>query len=115
MCKTIKQIVKFKAPPNQVYGQLAPARGKEGGRFTARAGRVSGINVQLKPGLRIVQAWRDRAFPEGIFSMATINLSRTARGGTQLVLTHRGVPKDLIPRIEREWRDECWNKIKRLA
>ena len=125
MCKTIKHKVKFSAPPQTIYGLLADSRKhtaftgskasisrKIGGKFSTRSGGVTGINVDLVPGKRIVQAWRNDRFPEGIFSMATFNLMATADGGTALVLTHRGVPKDLIPRTEQEWRDEYWNKIK---
>jgi len=129
MCKTIKQRVKFKADPATVYDLLADSR-----KHTAFAGRrasisrkvggtfslgesdgesdVSGINVDLVPGRRIVQAWRHRRFPEGIFSMAAVTLTPTPDGGTQLVLVHRGVPKDLIPETEQAWRDQYWSRIK---
>ena len=33
-------------------------------------------------------------------------------GGTDLVLTHRGVPKDLIPETELAWREQYWARIK---
>jgi hypothetical protein len=64
------------------------------------------------PGRRIVQAWRHRRFPEGIFSMAAVTLKPTPDGGTELVLVHRGVPKDLIPETEQAWRDEYWQRMK---
>jgi uncharacterized protein YndB with AHSA1/START domain len=125
MCKTIKQRVKFKAPPDTVYELLASSRkhsavtGKKaqistkvGGTFSIDGNEVTGINVDLVPARRIVQAWRHRRFPEGIFSMAAISLTRTPDGGTELVLTHRGVPKDLIPETERAWREEYWSRIK---
>jgi hypothetical protein len=73
---------------------------------------VTGINVDLLPGRRIVQAWRHRRFPEGIFSMAAVTLTPTPDGGTELVLTHRGVPKDLIPETEQAWRDQYWSRMK---
>jgi hypothetical protein len=38
--------------------------------------------------------------------MAAVTLAPTADGGTELVLTHRGVPKDLIPETERAWRGQ---------
>ncbi len=71
-----------------------------------------GINVDLVPGKRIVQAWRDEHFPSGIFSLATFNLKKTKNNGTELTLIHRGVPKDLIPGIEMHWRQDYWQKIK---
>lgn len=126
MCKTIKQRVKFKAEPAVIYELLADSTKrsavtglkatmsrKVGGAFTADGDAVSGINVDLVPGERIVQAWRHRRFPEGIFSMAAVTLTPTPDGGTALVLTHRGVPKDLIPETERAWQEQYWTKIKR--
>lgn len=125
MCKTIKQRVKIKADPATVYDLLADSRkhaavtgrkatisSKIGGTFTLGDSDVTGINVDLVPGRRIVQAWRHRRFPEGVFSMAAVTLTPTPDGGTELVLTHRGVPKDLIPETEAAWRDQYWTRIK---
>lgn len=125
MCKTIKQRVKFNAPPSTVYnlladskkhsvvtGRMATISRKIGGTFSVRGNEVSGINVDLVPGQRIVQAWRHQRFPDGIFSMAAVTLTPTADGGTELVLTHRGVPKDLIPETELAWREQYWSRIK---
>lgn len=125
MCKTIKQRVKFKASPETVYhlladsgkhsavtGRKATISRRIGGTFSASGNDVRGLNVDLVPGRRIVQAWRHRRFPEGIFSMAAVTLTPTPDGGTELVLTHRGVPKDLIPETERAWREQYWSRIK---
>ena len=128
MCKTIKQAVKFRASPDRIYrlladskqhakltGQKATISRKVGGRFSTLGGHVSGINVDLVPGERLVQAWRTKDFPSGIFSMATFQLSRAKDGGTRLVLTHRGVPKPLIPKVEKEWRKRYWERIRKLG
>ena len=125
MCKTIKLKVRFSAPPETVYGLLADSQTRTaalgrkaeispqiGGAFTADAGVVSGINVDLVPGRRIVQAWRENDFPEGVYSMAAFVLTPTPDGGTEMVLTHRGVPKALLDRTERTWRQEYWPKMK---
>jgi uncharacterized protein YndB with AHSA1/START domain len=110
MCKTIKQRVKFKAAPDAIYELLADSRKhtaltgrkatistKVGGTFSTSGNDVTGVNVDLVPARRIVQAWRHRRYPDG---------------GTELVLTHRGVPKDLIPETEKTWRDQYWARIK---
>jgi uncharacterized protein YndB with AHSA1/START domain len=125
MCKTIKQRVKFKADPATIYELLADSRKhsaitgkpadistKIGGAFTLGERDVTGINVDLVPGRRIVQAWRHRRFPEGVFSMAAVTLTPTPDGGTELVLVHRGVPKELIPETEQTWRDRYWRGMK---
>lgn len=117
MCKTIKQKVTFKAPPETIYPLLAELTGAPlrkdspvGGRFSVSD--ASGIIVDLRFPKRIVQAWRSKEFPEGIFSMAAFVLKPTSKGGTELTLTHRGVPKQLIPQVESRWRERCWNRIK---
>ncbi len=125
MCKTIKQKVKFKAPPAVVYDLLADSKkhseitGRSasispdvGGTFSINGSEVSGVNVDLAPGRRIVQAWRHRRFPEGVYSMAALTLTGTTDGGTELVLTHRGVPKELIPETEQAWREQYWSRMK---
>ena len=125
MCKTIKQKVRLKAAPETIYGALADSRRrtaltgrkasispKVGGAFSTDDGRVTGVNVDLVPAKRIVQAWRRDDFPEGAFSMAAITLSPTDGGGTDLVLTHRGVPKHLIPETEEYWRRIYWDRLK---
>ncbi len=125
MCKTIKQTVKFKASPEKIYGLLADSKkhsaftrhtakiGKKiGDPFTAYCGYIRGINVDLAPGRRIVQAWRTKDFPAGVFSMATFDLKTNGKGAVELTLIHRGVPKELIPAIEKAWRENYWNKIK---
>lgn len=125
MCKTIKQKVKFRAAPDVVYELLADSRKhsavtgrkasisrKVGGTFSAAVNGSTGVNVDLVPAKRIVQAWRDSRFPAGIFSMASFFLTPTGDGGTELVLTHRGVPKDLIPDTEQAWRDHYWSRMK---
>lgn len=125
MCKTIKQKVRFKASPEVVYSLLADSRRRTevtgrkaevspniGGAFSSDNDTVTGVNVDLAPGKRIVQAWRRSDFPEGIFSMATFTLTPTSDGGTELVLTHRGVPKWLIDDTEENWRHDYWTKMK---
>ncbi|MBL8018177.1 MAG: SRPBCC domain-containing protein [Leptospirales bacterium] len=125
MCKTIKHKVKFKASPDEVYQVLADSKlhqecigakatiGKAiGERFEVFAGKITGVIVDLAPGKRIVQAWRRSDFPAGIFSMAAFTLQATKDGGTELILTHRGVPKALIPDVEAAWRRDYWQKIK---
>ncbi len=125
MCKTIKQKVKFKAPTKEIYqlltdshkfkaftGKRASISKNVGGPFSVYSGNISGINVDLVPGKRVVQAWRGSNFPAGIFSMASFNLVAARDGGTELTLIHRGVPKELIPTIEKKWRTDFWDKIK---
>src|SRR4026207_182591 len=78
MCKTIKHTVRFRVPPEPIYdlladscrrpestGRTAVMSDKVGGEFSTDAGQVTGINVDLVPGRRLVQAWRRKDFPRG--------------------------------------------------
>jgi uncharacterized protein YndB with AHSA1/START domain len=125
MCKTIKHKIRFKASPREVYDALADSRQRSeltgstavigtqvGDRFSTDDGRVTGVNVDLVPGERLVQAWRRHDFPVGVYSMAAITMAPTASGGTELVLTHRGVPKPLLDDMERYWRTVYWSPMK---
>lgn len=127
MCKTIKHKVRFKASPETIYGLLADSRKRTevtgrkavmsdqvGGMFSTDEGQVTGVNVDLVPGRRLVQAWRRTDFPEGIYSMAAITLDQLPGGGTQLVLTHRGVPKQLLDDVEEYWRHGYWAPMREL-
>ena len=109
MCKTIKHKVKFKADPSAVYELLVTDDDEVGGRF--EMGRGSGVVVDLSPAERVVRAWREREYPEGVFSMAAFTLKRAATG-TELTLTHRGVPKQLIPATEERWRRDYWDPMR---
>ena len=114
MCKTIKHKVRFNTPPETIYDLLANPGDKVGGAFSTDAGTVTGLNVDLVRGQRLVRAWRRNDFAEGIYSMAAITLAPTPRGGTELVLTHRGVPKHLLDQIEDYWRRVYWAPMKEM-
>ncbi len=68
--------------------------------------------MDFQPAKRIVQAWRESDFPNGVFSMATFLLAPSKSGGTELTLIHRGVPKELIPEVEKKWHDLYWTRMK---
>jgi antitoxin (DNA-binding transcriptional repressor) of toxin-antitoxin stability system len=110
MCKTISQKVRFRAEPSDVYQLLVSAAEQVGQPF--RMGDGTGIVVDLAPAERVVRAWREEDYPEGVFSMAAFTLRRVETG-TELKLTHRGVPKALIPRTEERWRRSYWEPMKR--
>lgn len=110
MCKTISQKVRFRAEPSDVYQLLVTDDDRVGRPF--RMGEGTGIVVDLAPARRVVRAWREDDYPEGVFSMAAFTLKAVATG-TELTLTHRGVPKALIPRTEERWRRSYWEPMKR--
>src|SRR5215471_6600060 len=87
--KTIRQTVTFNAAPLEVYemlmdskkhkslsGEEAKISRKVGGPFTSWGKHLSGINLVLKPGERIVQAWRATGWWPDYYSIAIFELER---------------------------------------
>ncbi len=72
----------------------SPARVSEklGGKFAAWDGYISGKNLKLVPGKRIVQAWRTTEFADtDPDSQIDIELEATSRGA-RLTLRHTNIP-----------------------
>ena len=84
---TIRQTVIFNAPSYDVYevimdskkheslsGEKADISREVGGAFKAWGDHISGFNLVLQPGRKIVQAWRARDWWADHYSIATFEL-----------------------------------------
>src|SRR6516225_1679415 len=93
---TIRQTVIFNAPPQDVYevimdskkheslsGERADISREVEGAFKAWGDHISGFNLVLQPGRKIVQAWRAHDWWADHYSIATFDL-RKLDGGTEL-------------------------------
>jgi activator of HSP90 ATPase len=67
-----------------VAGELtgAPASGEpsEGASFSLFGGHITGRHVELVPGKRVVQAWRAKTWPEGLYSIVPFELQPEGSG-----------------------------------
>jgi activator of HSP90 ATPase len=124
--KTIRQSVTFKTSPQAVYEALMDSRKharftgakakisrKVNGRFTAYDGYIEGIQLDLVPDKKIVQAWRGSDWPEGHFSKATFSLKKI-KNGVRLTFTQSGVPSQNYRDINQGWRDYYWKPMKEM-
>ena len=124
--KTIQQTIIFKAPPMEVYemlmdskkhqslsGEKAKISGKVGGRFTAWGSHISGINLVLRPGERIVQAWRATGWWPDYYSVAIFDLQKIG-AGTRLIFTQVGVPPNRYSGHYRGWIETYWTPMKEI-
>ncbi len=122
--KTIRQSVLLPAAPQEVYaalmdskqhaaftGDRAAISPRVGGAFTAGSGYITGRNLELKPGKRIVQSWHASDWPAGHGSRVTFALA-SARGGTRLTFTHAGVPDEFYADIKQGWIDFYWEPLR---
>jgi len=119
----IHQEVSLAAAPARVYEALvdakrfsevtgAPATGDtaEGAAFSAFGGHITGRHIELVPGTRIVQAWRAKTWPEGLYSIARFEL-RAEGAGTKLVFDHDGFPEEMKEHLAQGWQANYWDKI----
>jgi activator of HSP90 ATPase len=120
---TIHQETAFSAPPSRIYEVLvdlrrfaevtgAPASGDstEGAAFSAFGGYVTGRHLELVPHMRVVQAWRARTWPDGVYSIVRFELGAEGEG-TKLVFDHNGFPEDERDHLAGGWHAQYWDKI----
>lgn len=124
MFKTLRQTVTFSATPKAVYALLANAEkhaamigapvsldNRVGGKLSAWDGSITGINVELVAGKRIVQMWRAGDWPKGHYSTATFEFA-PSDNGTTLTFTQTGIPADKYDSIRDGWKEHYWSKMK---
>ena len=121
---SIRQVMSFKAPPARIYhalldaGEFAKFTGypapeldpHAGGALSLFGGQITGRNVELVPDRRIVQAWRDAGWAEGLFSLVSFDLA-PAGPGTKLTLQHWGFPTADRAHLDPGWRRMYWKPL----
>ncbi len=123
--KTIRQKVVIPATPNEVYeafvdpkkhskftGSRATFDPEVGGEFTAWDGYISGKNLELKKGKRIVQEWLTTEWPKGFPSSRLELTLRKTEEGTEISMVHSGVPAEQVEDILQGWNEFYWEPLK---
>jgi uncharacterized protein YndB with AHSA1/START domain len=82
-----------------------------GADVSAWDGYISGRNLELVPGERIVQSWRTREFRDDHEdSVITVTLA-TAAGGTLLTLVHSNVPDGQTSYEQGGWQEHYFQPM----
>ena len=88
----------------RMTGGQANASAEPGAEFMAWDGYITGRNLELTPGERIVQAWRTTKFPED-HEDSIITLTFEERdGGTLMTLSHSNVPDGHLGYEQGGWQ-----------
>jgi activator of HSP90 ATPase len=124
--KTLEQTATFKASPTAVYemlmdsqkhtslsGMKAQISRKTGGAFSAWGGHLTGFNLALKPGEKIVQAWRATGWWPDHYSVAIFDIQKT-QSGSKLKFIQIGIPPDRYSGHYRGWIETYWTPMKEL-
>jgi activator of HSP90 ATPase len=80
-----------------------------GGPFTLFGGYITGRNLELLPGERLVQAWRAGSWKAADYSIVRFVL--VAGAGTKLLFDQRGFPDDQGASLAYGWRVHYWEPL----
>jgi uncharacterized protein YndB with AHSA1/START domain len=83
---------------------------EEGGSFAIFGGYISGRQIELVPGVRIVQAWRVGNWDPGVYSIAKFELTEHG-AGTKIVFDHTGFPKGDGEHLASGWKAHYWEPL----
>lgn len=133
--EAIRMELTFNASPARVYDALTDARQFDkvvqlsaamkstrlgskpveisrdpGGAFSAFGGYVTGRQIELVAGQRIVQAWRAGGWDPGAYSIAKFELSADGKG-TKLVFDHTGFPQGDAEHLLDGWKINYWEPL----
>ena len=125
MCGTVRHTVTFVASPARVFDAYLDSRRQSritglparmsrrpGARFESGGGYIHGVNVEILPGRRIVQAWRGDDWPEGAYSILRLEFRKQGTG-TRLLVDHRGIPESATRGVARGWHEHFWRPMQR--
>ena len=108
--RILELVVEFRGAP-RLHDALA--RDELGAEVAAWDGYISGRNLELGPGERIVQSWRTTEFTdEHEDSIITVTLEEV-EDGTLLTLEHSKVPQDQKSYEEGGWQEHYFEPMKR--
>jgi activator of HSP90 ATPase len=129
-CECIHQEVVFKAPRKRVYEALTQEKqfsqvtdfimkgastqisADVGGTFSMFGGVVVGRHVELVPYERIVQAWREKDWSPGLYSIVRFQLNEQGVE-TKLVFDHTGFPNGASASLAPGWWSHYWEPLQK--
>jgi activator of HSP90 ATPase len=122
---TITQKVIISALPEEVYdallnpkkhseftGSKATGKAVVGAKFTAWDEYISGRNLKLENGKRIVQEWVTTDWPDDYPPSKLEFLLRKVDDKTELTMVHSNIPIEQKEELKQGWIDYYWNPLK---
>lgn len=83
---------------------------EEGGAFVLFGGHIVGRHLELVPNERMVQAWRERTWQPGVYSIVRFELAEHGTG-TKIVFDHTGFPAGAGPHLAEGWKQNYWEPL----
>jgi activator of HSP90 ATPase len=123
---TIEQTAFFEASPEEVYAALldpkkhaeftgspATTSARKGASFTAWDGYITGKNLELVRGKKVVQEWKTTEWPDG-YPVSRLEITLAAKkGGTELKMVHSSVPAERVADYRGGWKSAYCDPLKK--
>lgn len=84
-----------------------------GGQFRCFSGMITGVNVELVPNERIVQAWRVENWDPGVYSLVRFELQEIGESQTRIIFDHAGYPEEHHNHLEPGWHNKYWQPLRK--
>lgn len=84
-----------------------------GGEVSLFGGAVQARNVELVPGIRVVQTWRSADWPEGVHSIVRFELSGEG-DSTKIEFSQSGYPANAAEHLKEGWSQMYWGPMNAL-
>jgi len=125
MTEQIKVTASIPASPKQIYdawlnskahtkmtGSKATVTSKPGGKFTAWDNYITGKNLELIPGKRILQSWRTTEFSKTDLDSHLLLKFEPVKGGAKIILVHTEIPEGQSAGYKKGWKDFYFKPMK---
>ena len=131
-CECIHQEVAFTATPSRIYTALTDAKQfarvtefsmpgaaastvispHVGGEFSMFKGIIVGRHIEMVRNLRLIQAWREKDWNPGLYSVVRFHLNPNG-SGTRLVFDHTGFPQGTADHLAVGWKSHYWDPLQK--
>lgn len=124
----IEQDITINAAPNVVFDILMNSdKFKEmtggrdtlisqdvGGTVSLFGGAIEAQNIEIVPNQRIVQAWRSKDWPDGLYSIVNFEMSEDG-ASTKMNFKQSGHPDEAEAHLEAGWHQMYWNPMNEMV
>jgi len=83
-----------------------------GGAFSLFGGLIGGRHIEMLPNERLVQAWREKTWEPGVYSIVSFQLNEDG-SGTRVIFDHRGFPEGKGEHLATGWRSHYWEPLQK--
>ena len=105
--KQFSKVTDFSIP-----GAATAINPEVGGTFSLFGGVISGRHIEMLPGERLVQAWREKDWEPGLYSIVRFQLN-DAGNDTRLVFDHTGFPQGKAESLAAGWKSHYWEALRK--